>query len=176
MVPFTDHYNAVFCWQNLKTKIKIGTDSSKKWNTKTKIEKDSWYFNNSLLLKLEFSSTTNNSLFSLITQKTTTLQQVIGGKTLNLFLKRIQGHFVKMPPLNEINFKTEKKKHEADTKKKFPIGNWTNYWKLTRLKNKKTIKKLKIINKQRRKRWSTSSKYQARVGAQKMFKNLFQSI
>ena len=33
-----------------------------------------------------------------------------GGNTLNLVLKRIQGHFVKMPPLNKINLKNEKKK------------------------------------------------------------------
>ena len=32
-----------------------------------------------------------------------------GGNTPNLVLKRIQGHFVKIPPLNKINLKNEKK-------------------------------------------------------------------
>ena len=40
-----------------------------------------------------------------------------GGNTPNLVLKRIQGHFVKIPPLNKINLKNEKKKHEAYTKR-----------------------------------------------------------
>ena len=48
-----------------------------------------------------------------------------GGNTLNLVLKRIQGHFVKMPPLNKINLKNEKKKkkkkQEAYKKQKMLI-------------------------------------------------------
>ena len=41
MVSFTDHNNAVFI---------------DRFSSKTKIGKDSWYFNNSLLCKPEFSS------------------------------------------------------------------------------------------------------------------------
>ena len=44
MVSFTNHYNAIF----------VG-----RFPSQTKIGKDSWYFNNSLLCKPEFSSTTN---------------------------------------------------------------------------------------------------------------------
>ena len=48
MVSFTDHYNAIF--------INI-------FPSKTKIGKDSWYFNNYPLCKPEFSLTTDFSFF-----------------------------------------------------------------------------------------------------------------
>ena len=66
MVSFTDHYNATFIDRFL-SKIKIG--------------KDSWYLNNSLLCKTEFSSTSKTYCFLLETQKTTTLQQVESWKS-----------------------------------------------------------------------------------------------
>ena len=74
MVSFTDHYNAIFI---------------DRFPSKTKIGKDSWYFNNSLLCKPEFSLTTKTFLFLLKTQNRTTLQQVIAGKIVNLVLKKI---------------------------------------------------------------------------------------
>ena len=52
MVSFTDHYNAI---DTLTSKTKTG--------------KDSCYFNNSLLWKPEFSTTTKNLLFLLKTHK-----------------------------------------------------------------------------------------------------------
>ena len=54
MVFFTDHYNA----------ISIGRLPSK-----TKIGKDSWYLNNSLLCKPEFSSATNTFFIKTHAQK-----------------------------------------------------------------------------------------------------------
>ena len=48
MVSFTDHYNAI---------------SIDRFPSKTEIGKDSWYFNNSLLCKPEFSSATKTFLF-----------------------------------------------------------------------------------------------------------------
>ena len=51
MVSFTDHYNAISI-ETLPSKSTIG--------------KDSWYFNNSLLWKPKFSSTTKNLLFRLL--------------------------------------------------------------------------------------------------------------
>ena len=73
MVSFIDHYNAI---------------SIDRLPSKTKIGKDSWYFNNSLLCNLKFSLTTINLLFALKTnKKTTTLQEVSGGYTPNLVLK-----------------------------------------------------------------------------------------
>ena len=48
MVSFTDHYNAIFI---------------DRFPSKTKIGKDSWYFNNSPLCKPEFSLTTDFSFF-----------------------------------------------------------------------------------------------------------------
>ena len=48
MVSFTDYYNAI-CLGRLPSKTKFG--------------KGYWYFNNSLLCKPEFSSTTRNLLF-----------------------------------------------------------------------------------------------------------------
>ena len=79
MVSFTDHYNAIF------------TD---RFPSKTKAGKDSWYVNNSLLFKPEFSSTSKTS-FLLETRKTTTLQQVTGEKRLNLVLKKMLELFLK---------------------------------------------------------------------------------
>ena len=70
MVSFTDHYNAIFI---------------DRFSSKTKIVKDSWYFNNSPLCNREFFLTTD--FFLLKTQNTTTLQEVTGGKTLSLVLK-----------------------------------------------------------------------------------------
>ena len=81
MVSFTDHYDAIF------------TD---RLPSKTILGKYSWYCNNSLLCKLKFSSTSKIFLFLLKTQKTTTLQQVTGGKTLNLVLKKMLERFLKM--------------------------------------------------------------------------------
>ena len=48
MVSFTDHYNAIFI---------------DRFPSKTKIGKDSWYFNNSPLCKPEFSLTADFSFF-----------------------------------------------------------------------------------------------------------------
>ena len=79
MVSFTDHYNAIF------------TD---RFPSKTEAGKDSWYDNNSLLFKPEFSSTSKTS-FLLETRKTTTLQQVTGEKRLNLVLKKMLELFLK---------------------------------------------------------------------------------
>ena len=58
-----------------------------------------------------------------------------GGNTLNLVLKRIQGHFVKMPPLNKINLKNEKKKKKKKKRK--------------RIKKKKKKKKQEAYTKQK---------------------------
>ena len=54
MVSFTDHYNAIAI-DRLPSKSKIG--------------KDSWYFNNCLLCKAKFSSATKTFPFLLKTQK-----------------------------------------------------------------------------------------------------------
>ena len=48
IASFTDHYNAIFI---------------DRFPSKTKIGKNSWYFNNSLLCKPEFSLTTMTFLF-----------------------------------------------------------------------------------------------------------------
>ena len=80
MVSFTDHYNAIF--------IDI-------LPSKTKIGKDSWYFNNSLLRKREYSLTTKTFLL-LKTQNTSTLEQVAGRKTLNLVFKKTLDLFLKI--------------------------------------------------------------------------------
>ena len=50
MVSFTNHYNAI---------------SIDRLPSKTKTEKYSWYFNNSLLCKYEVSSATKTFLFSI---------------------------------------------------------------------------------------------------------------
>ena len=54
MVSFTDHYNAIFI---------------DKFPSKTKIGKDSWYFNKSLLCKPEFSLSSKTFLFFIKTTK-----------------------------------------------------------------------------------------------------------
>ena len=67
---------------------------------KTKIRKDSRYFNNFLLCKPDFSSATD--FFLLKTQKNPTLQQVTGGETPNLVLKRMLKLFLKIPTIKKI--------------------------------------------------------------------------
>ena len=69
MVSFTDHYNAI---------------SNDRLPSKSKIENDSWYFNNFLLCKPEFPSAAKTSFFVKNLKKATTLQQMTGGETLNL--------------------------------------------------------------------------------------------
>ena len=64
-VSFTDHYNAIFI---------------NKFPSKAKIEKDSWYFNNSLLCKPKFFLTTKTFLFLLKKQNTTTFSKRLVGK------------------------------------------------------------------------------------------------
>ena len=86
MISFTDHYNAI---------------PIDRFPSKTKIGKDSWYFNNSLLCKPEFSSATKNS-FLFETHKKTTLQEATGGNTANLVLKRMPKYFLKTQPLKKI--------------------------------------------------------------------------
>ena len=70
MISFSDHCNA----------ISIDTLPSK-----TKIGKDSWYFNSSLLCKSDFSSATKDLLSLPKTQKPTTPQQVAGGNKISRF-------------------------------------------------------------------------------------------
>ena len=86
MISFTDHYNAI--------SIDI-------LPSKTKIGKDSWYFNNSLLCKPEFFSAAKTS-FLLKAQKATIIQQVTGVNTPNIVLKRMLRYFRKTPPLKKI--------------------------------------------------------------------------
>ena len=88
MVSFTDHYNAI---------------SIDRLSSKTKIANDSWkrFMKIILLCKPEFSSATK-TFFLLKTQKTTTLQQVTGGNTPNIVLKRMLRYFLKTPPLKKI--------------------------------------------------------------------------
>ena len=78
MVSFTNHYNAVFI---------------DRFPSKTKIGKDSLYFNNSLLCNPKFFLTIKTFLFLLKTQNTTTLQKVNSEKTINLVLKKMLGIF-----------------------------------------------------------------------------------
>ena len=89
MVSFTDHYA-------IMNAISIDRLSSK-----TKIGKDSWkrFMKIILLCKPEFSSTTKTSIFLLKTQRTSTLQQVTGGKTPNIVLQRMLRYFLKGPTL-----------------------------------------------------------------------------
>ena len=81
MVSFTDHYDAIFI---------------DRYPSKAKIGKDSWDFKNSLLCKLDFSLFTKTLLLSVKTQNTTTIQQVTGGITLNLLLKKMVELFLKI--------------------------------------------------------------------------------
>ena len=65
---------------------------------------------NYLLSKFEFSSTSKTFIFLLETQKTTTLQQVTGEKTLNLVLKKMLELFLKIFTFSrKKNLSTEKK-------------------------------------------------------------------
>ena len=86
MVSFTDYDNAI---------------SIDRLSSKTKIGKDSWkrFMKIILLCKPEFSSTTKTSIFLLKTQRTSTLQQVTGGKTPNIVLQRMLRYFLKGPTL-----------------------------------------------------------------------------
>ena len=106
IVSFTDliiNYNATSI-ERLPWKIKIG--------------KDPWYFNNSLSCQPDFSSATKNLLSLPKTQKITTLQQKTGGNTLNLVLKRMLEHVLKILPLKEIiEFQDWKRGYETYTKK-----------------------------------------------------------
>ena len=81
MVSFTNHYKAIFI---------------DKFPSKTKIGKNSWDFNNSLLCKPKSSLTTKTFLFLLKTRNAATFQQVAGGKTLNLILKKMLERFLKI--------------------------------------------------------------------------------
>ena len=52
-------------------------------------------------------------------KKVTTFQQVTGGNTLSLVLKRMVGHFLKIQPIKEIlEFQDWKRGYEVYTKKK----------------------------------------------------------
>ena len=81
LVSFTYHYKAIFI---------------DRFASRTKIGKDSWYFNNSLLCKPEFSLTAKTFLPLLKTQNTITLHPVTGGKTLNLVLRKMLELFLKI--------------------------------------------------------------------------------
>ena len=82
MASFPGHYNAISI-DRLSSKTKIGIDS---WKRFTKII---------LLCKPQ----PQRLLILLKTQKTTTLQQVTGGDTPNIVLKRMLRYFLKTPPL-----------------------------------------------------------------------------
>ena len=99
MVSFTDLYNAL---------------STDRLLSKNKIRKVSWYFNNSFWDKPKFSSTTKKKVLF-------TLQEVTGGNTAKIFLKRILGHFLKIPPLKKIS----------------PFQDWKNWKKSAKLTQKK---------------------------------------
>ena len=63
--------------------------------------------NNSFVLARVFLS--YKDFFLLKTQKTTTLQQVAGGNTPNIVLKRMLRYFLKTPPFKKILQFQEKK-------------------------------------------------------------------
>ena len=65
------------------------------FSSKTKIGKNSWCFNNSLLSKPDFSSATKRLLSSLKTKTAITPQQVIGGNILNLTWNKVAITFSK---------------------------------------------------------------------------------
>ena len=88
MLSFTDHCNAISI-DRLPSKTKIGEDS---WKRFMKI----------ILFYVGPSSPLLQRLSLLKTQKTTTLQQVIGGNTPNIALKRTLRYFLKTPPLKKI--------------------------------------------------------------------------
>ena len=87
LISFTDHYNAI---------------SIDRLPSKTKIE-NSWriHKNNSLLCN-HSSPQLQRLPFLLETQKTTSLQQVTGGNSPNIVLKRMLRYFLKTPPLKKI--------------------------------------------------------------------------
>ena len=87
MVSFTDHYNAI-CVDRLSLKTEIG--------------KDSLYFNNSSFMYARVLLSYKGFLFFVKTQNTATLQQVAGGNTPNLVLKRTPIYFLKIPPQENI--------------------------------------------------------------------------
>ena len=87
MVSFTDHYNAI---------------SIDRLPSKSKIGKDSLFFNNCLLCKAKFSSATKTFPFLLKTQKTTTFQKMTDGNTPILALKIMVRYFLKIPALKKI--------------------------------------------------------------------------
>ena len=67
------------------------------------------------------------------TQKVTTLQQVTGGNTLSLVLKRMVGHFLKIQQIKEtLEFQDWKRGYETYTKKKISNQKLINYQKFTR--------------------------------------------
>ena len=74
------------------TKINRNAFFINTFRSETKIGQDSWYFNNSFLSILNYKEFS----FLLKTQKTTTLQQVPGGKTPTLVLKKILDLFLKI--------------------------------------------------------------------------------
>ena len=105
MVSFTDHYNAI---------------SIDRLPSKTKIE-NSWriHKNNSLLCN-HSSPQLQRLPFLLETQKTTSLQQVTGGNSPNIVLKRMLRYFLKTPPLNKIlEFQNQKKTMKFVQKENF---------------------------------------------------------
>ena len=78
------------------------------------------YFNNSLSCQPDFASATKNLLSLLKTQKITTLQQKTGGNTLDLVLKRMLEHVLKIQPFKKIlEFQDWRRGHETYAKKKF---------------------------------------------------------
>ena len=88
LVSFTDHYNAI---------------SIDRLPSKTKIENSWKRFTKIILFYVITSSPQLQRLpFLLETQKTTSLQQVTGGTSANIVLKRMLRHFLKTPPLKKI--------------------------------------------------------------------------
>ena len=89
MVSFTDNYNAISI-DTLPSKTKIGKDLWKK-------------FRKVILFYVSPSSPQLQTLrFLFKIQKLTTLQQVTGGNTPNIVLKRMLKHFLKTSPLKKI--------------------------------------------------------------------------
>ena len=88
LVSFTDHYNAI---------------SIDRLPSKTKIENSWKRFTKIILFYVLTSSPQLQRLpFLLETQKTNSLQQVTGGNSANIVLKRMLKHFLKTPPLKKI--------------------------------------------------------------------------
>ena len=95
MVSFTDHYNAIFI---------------DRFSSQTKIGKDSWYFNNSLICKAEFSSTRKTFFI-----KNTKKGHSSGSdwwETLNLVLKMLE-----LSQLENKQVKSVKLRWELESKK-----------------------------------------------------------